>query len=359
MSFHSRLRKVQQALQEASCDALLVEDGINLFYLTGLNLSAGTLIAHAEGAHLFVDNRYFELCQKNSPFPVVLANQNTVQDFLDYQACAYIRTVGINSDTITVKAFQELEKQIGIDRLILLDNPIKKIRSIKDEGEIALLKKAAFLGSQGFDFAKSLLRVGIMEKEIALELEIYWKKLGSKGLAFDPIIAFGANSSMPHYRAGDAKLISGQPVLIDIGVNLQHYHSDMTRMVFFDRIDPKMKLIYQIVLEAQLAALEQCRPGVPVGHIDIAARQIIQAAGHGEHFTHSIGHGVGLEIHEFPSLRNKPPYSALLLEPGMVITIEPGIYLPGIGGVRIEDTVVITQSGYENLTNRTKELSIL
>jgi Xaa-Pro aminopeptidase len=164
---------------------------------------------------------------------------------------------------------------------------------------------------------------------------------------------------MPHYRASKGKLEKGQPIQIDIGVIDRHYHSDMSRVVFFGKPSSEMRKIYDIVLKAQLAALNQCRPGIKIGDLDQTAREIISKAGYGDKFTHSLGHGVGLEIHESPLLRNKPPHSEEFLQPGMVITIEPGIYLSGIGGVRIEDTVVITDDGYENLTNRPKEMLII
>ncbi len=356
MSYADRLHRVQQILQQKGCDALLVEDGINLYYLTGLELSAGTLIVQESGAHLFVDNRYYELCKKRSPFPVVLIDQGVISDLLGHPECASIRNLGFNSESLSFKAYQEMENKLkGKVILVPLDNPMNSIRAIKDSDEIALLKEAADLGSKGFDFVCTLLKEGISEAEVARELEIFWKRLGSKGVAFDPIIAFGANSSMPHYRAGEAKLQRGEPVLIDIGVNLKHYHSDMTRVVFFGEPKQPMREIYDIVLQAQEAALKVCKPGTLIGEVDQAARGLIAAAGYGERFTHSIGHGIGLEIHEYPILRNKPPMKDVPLQIGMAITIEPGIYLPGVGGVRIEDTVIITGTGYENLTNRPKK----
>lgn len=164
---------------------------------------------------------------------------------------------------------------------------------------------------------------------------------------------------MPHYRAGNTKLKQGMPILIDIGVNYRHYHSDMTRVVFLGEPDPKLKTIYHIVEKAQKEALQLCKPGTLIGELDRAARGYIESQGYGDHFGHGLGHGVGLEIHELPNVRNKPPFNSMVLLPGMVITIEPGIYIPDIGGVRIEDTIVITENGHENLTERSKELNIL
>ncbi len=351
MNYKERLEKIQNELKRKNCDALLVDDAVNLYYLTGMSLSAGSLIISEKDAVLLVDGRYEELCRKKAPTKVALTPQVTLKELT-----SDFRTLGFNSETLSYKAYQELEKQLPKITLIPLENIIRELRGIKDPEEIALLKEAAELGSQGFDFLCTLIKAGITESELAQELEIFWKRKGSKGLAFDPIIAFGSNTSMPHYRAAQSKLELGMPIQIDIGVNDRHYHSDMSRVVFFGEPSEQMKTIYHIVLQAQLAALEKCRPGTLVGHLDETARALITDAGYGPHFTHSLGHGVGLEIHEYPTLRNKVPFSDVTLKPGMVITIEPGIYLSGIGGVRIEDTIVITDDGYENLTNRPKEL---
>jgi Xaa-Pro aminopeptidase len=221
------------------------------------------------------------------------------------------------------------------------------------------LRKAANLGTEGFEYLLEIIREGISEAELAVELEIFWKRKGSRGLSFQPIIAFGASSSMPHWRASSARLKKGDAILIDIGVHYHHYHSDMTRVVYFKEADPKMVEIHSIVQEAQQLALSLCKPGVKIGELDKTARDSITKRGYGAHFTHSLGHGIGLEIHELPTLRSGSPQSDLLLEPGMCITIEPGIYLAGVGGVRLEDTVVITESGYENLTKPSKDVRVV
>ena len=357
--YQKRLEKLQNLLKEISCDGYLIEDPINLYYLTGLNLSTGLLLVHAHGAHLLVDSRYYELCKTHSPIPVILTLPKE-RAFIDLlKGCSEIKILAFSSDSTSYQRYMELEncvKETALQssaRKISLSpaiNLVKQLRSIKDPEEIVCLRDAAALGSQGFTFVCSLLRDGISEIEIARELEIFWKQRGSKTVAFDPIIAFGANSSMPHHRAGPTKLKKGDTVLIDIGVNFNHYHSDMTRVVFFDGADPKILSIYAIVKEAQAAALALCRPGTLIGDLDSAARDLIASHGYGSHFTHSLGHGIGLEIHEGPTLRNVPQVKDIPLQAGMVITIEPGIYLPGVGGVRLEDTVVITAEGYENLT---------
>ncbi len=343
-----------EALQKTNETALLIDDPINMYYLTGMELTAGKVLVHKNGAYLIVDSRYFEACSKKSPISVVLSKPDTVWELL---ASNGLKKLAFSSEKTSFQQYVELQKtaQIKNIELIPANRPVETLRLIKDKYEIDLLRDAASVGSAGFDFVCTLLREGITEVEIAVELEIFWKRRGSKGLGFDPIIAFGHNSSMPHYRPGNTQLLFGQPVLIDIGVNWKHYHSDMTRVVFFGNPDPRIETIYEIVREAQERALHICKPGTTIGELDDAARGFINSKGYGDQFTHNLGHGVGLEIHEAPTVRNIPPHGEMQLKPGMVITIEPGIYLPDVGGVRIEDTVVITGEGHENLTKRSTQ----
>lgn len=362
MPYLARLEKVQKKIKEAECDALIVDDSTNLLYLTGLELSAGTLLVHHRGAELIVDGRYFEMCQKRAPVGSHPLETLPLEKLLQEPEFKHIKRIGFDQETTSFRQYtklQELLKEIPSVSLVPTDTIVLRTRMRKDPIEIETLREAALLGSQGYDYICSLLKEGITEAEVAVELEIFWKRRGSKALAFSPIIAFGAGSSMPHYRTGNVPLRKGDTVLLDIGVNLKHYHSDMTRVLFFGEPVPQMKEIYEIVRQAQEAALDICVPGTTIGDLDDAARNLIAEAGYGDRFTHGLGHGVGLEIHELPVIRNRPPFNAIKLEPGMVITIEPGIYLPDIGGVRIEDTVVITETGHENLTQRPKELRVV
>lgn len=339
-----RFERLQEQLLQQGCDAFLVEDKINLYYYTGLELSAGLLIASGTGGTLLVDSRYFENATQKSPFQVLLMEQNSLKGLLKKH-----KTVGADGSLVTHQKFKEWEALSPEVNWKSLPNTLRMIRMIKDPCEIEALRQAATLGLAGFNFLEGEFREGISERELAQELEIFWKRGGSKGVAFEPIIAFGEASSMPHYRSGEKKLRHGEHILVDIGVNLAHYHSDRTRVFFFGTPDPKITQLYQLVQEAQKAALDICKPGTALGELDKAARQVIAAEGYGEQFTHSLGHGVGLEIHEEPFLRSKPPYGEMLLQERMVITLEPGIYLPGKGGVRYEDTVLVTNNGYEIL----------
>lgn len=353
IDYQNRIDRLQRSLKKHSCDGVLIEDPTNLYYLTGCDVSTGKLIVDQKKAHLLVDNRYYEKCQQQCPFSVLLYQKE--QSLSDFFASSKIETLGFCATHTSYARYLQLQKSLKKQKLKSLSNPIGELRCIKDASEIQLLREAAKLGCEGFDFVCSQLKAGVTEKDLALELEIFWRRKGGKALAFDPIIAFGANSSMPHYRVGEDRLKPGQPVLIDIGVNYKHYHSDMTRVLFFGEPDPKMIEIYEIVREAQEEALSYCQPGTLIGKLDEVARQLIEGRGYGENFTHSLGHGIGLEIHESPLVRSTSQDKDSPLEPGMVLTIEPGIYIPNFGGVRIEDTVVITEDGHENLTNRPKE----
>lgn len=366
MNYKARIRHVQKYLRSNKLDALLIDNVLNIFYLTGIELSLGTLLITQTFARLVVDNRYYESCKKHSPVPLILLKQNWLSNLLGKKQCSKIHTLGFDSENTSYDKYLAHRKDIGVLKkeskgarkvqLKPVKNPIRYLRAVKDHDEIKALKKAAKLGSEGYDFVCSILKTGITELDVAQQLEIFWKQKGSKGVAFESIIAFGANSSMPHYKPSTDRLKKGLPVLIDIGVNLNHYHSDMTRVPFYGKPSKKMEEIYSVVLEAQEEAISLCAPGVSLSAIDAAARDHIASRGYGKFFTHSLGHGIGLEVHENPFFKKTED---TVLQEGMVITIEPGVYLPGTGGVRIEDTILITNKGHENLTKRPKELLVL
>lgn len=348
---NSRILQVQKKLAEWQVNGLLVENKIDLFYLTGLSLSAGKLLITAQGAALVVDGRYEEIARRSTSLRVLLDSFESFRELIKP-----FSHLGFDGATLSWEAVKRLMQDFPKHHWKSIPSPLKTIRAIKDTGEIEKLKKAAKLGSEGFDYLKTLLKEGVVEKELAYKLDLFWKERGGKGLAFEPIIAFGENTALPHYHAGKGRLKKGDPILIDIGVVFEDYHSDMTRTLFFGDPSSKMKELYSIVHEAQKRALKEISPLKKVGEIDRAARHYIAEKGYGEAFTHSLGHGVGLEIHEWPFLRNKEPYAETPLQEGMCVTVEPGIYLPGTGGVRIEDTVLVTSSGYESLTQRSSDL---
>lgn len=332
----NRIEKVQRKLSEWSVDILVVENPIDIFYLTQQQISAGRLIVEENSSSLYVDGRYFEACKKEASIPVFLEKEK-------YPSFSNKR-VGFDANATTFDKYEKLSASGG--ECIALKSPMHMIRAIKEESEISLLRSAAKLGFEGLNFAISQIRTGIEEKELSAELEIFWKKNGSDRLAFLPIIAFGINTAYPHHHSGKNKLTNDGAVLLDIGVVKDHYNSDLTRVVFRETYDKKLEEIYSVVKEAQKRALAICKPGTPISEVDRAARGYIEMAGYGQFFTHNLGHGVGLEIHEEPKMS---PKSDEKLQQGMVVTIEPGVYLPGIGGVRLEDTIVITSNGNEIL----------
>lgn len=339
---NSRISSLNTYLQKRKLDGCVITHPIDLLYLTGLKLSSGSLYVVDGKACLFVDGRYLQLAQEKNPCQVTLTSEDNVRSFVKKN-----KRLAFDSDKTSYDNYLELKKII--DKLEPFPNLLKELRVIKDAGELKSIVKSARLLWKGFEHLKKHLKTGISEKEVALDFEIFCRKNGAEKLAFDPIVAFGAATAMPHYRAGDAKLKKADVVLVDIGVVVEGYHSDMTRVIFWGKANPRLKQIYAVVRDAQKAALKICRPGMTVGKLDEAARKVMKEAGLEEHFLHSLGHGVGLEIHEYPRLSCTGSDSGVVLRPGMVITIEPGLYLPGVGGIRYEDTVILTEMGCKNL----------
>ncbi|NGX60899.1 MAG: putative peptidase [Chlamydiae bacterium] len=342
-----RIERVQNRLKEENVDWLYIDDPTDLFYLTGKEVSTGKLFLSPKEAFFFIDGRYFEECQEIDFLSLHLLS--TLPELLPLQG----KTIGFGAQNTLYSTFQEL-KEKGAE-LIPVDPLLQNIRQIKEPEEQDLLRESAALGSSGYDYLLSILEEGITEKEVARKLEIFWLESGGEGLAFSPIVSFGADTSKPHYHPQEKPLQKAGLILLDIGVVLNHYHSDMTRVVTLGTPTNEMEKVYEIVREAQRKALALCCPGTPIQNLEKAVRSWIERNGYGEYFPHSLGHGIGLKTHESPFFRK----SDLLLEEGMVITIEPGIYLPKVGGVRLEDTVLITKTGYENLTNRPIPPSLL
>ena len=340
--YKTRLSKLQDIITTNTLDALIVEAPTNILYLTGLELSKGLIMVTKKGSStLFVDGRYYEDCKERSPFPVELFDPKALHTKTSER-------IGFDSSRTTYSEFMAL-KEVFTTQLVAIENPFKTVRAIKDTDECNALRRSAALASDGFKHGCSLLKEGISEREIATEIEIFWKRRGAEGPSFDINVSFGINSAFPHHHAGNDTLKTGDIVLMDIGTTLDGYASDMTRVVAFGTPNQKLVEIYDIVKSAQQSALDICRPGSTLGALDSAARDVITAAGYGEFFTHGLGHGIGLDVHEHPFVRNREPFASIPLEPGMAITIEPGIYLPDLGGIRIEDTIIITNDGHENL----------
>ena len=330
-------------LQVRGC---LIEEPMSLFYLTGLQLSLGKLWVTPKKACLFVDGRYIQACKESSPVPAVLVTDKAIQKFI---ADEELKSVGFDSQATSYERFKALKKSFPKIQWHPIPKLLKEIRAVKDAKEITLMKKSAQLLWKGFEHIKSILKVGITELEVAREFEIYCLQHGARGLAFEAIIAFGENSAKPHYHPGAVKLKKNMLVLVDIGVDVDHYHSDMTRIVFFGDVDLRLREIYAVVRKSQRAAFKACRPGVTAGDLEQVSLKVIRDAGMEHLLLHRLGHGIGLETHEFPSLTSAGDDKTAVLKPGMAVTLEPGLYIPGIGGVRYEDTVIVTPKGAMNL----------
>jgi len=332
----NRLHEIQKTLRN---ETLLIEEPLHLFYLLGLDISAGMLLISSSKAQLFVDGRYLQVCQKKSPIRTVLYSD---EEFKKFGPSLYF-----DADHMTFARVEDLKK-LGFT-LMPKKDPLLPLMAVKEKGEIEKMRKSIALCRKGYKEIKKHLKVGITEKELALLFSLFTLKHGAI-LSFDAIIAFGENAALPHHKPTTRRLKKGEGVLIDIGVNMNHYASDMTRTLFFGPPPSFLKEIYDVVEKANKSAIALCKKGEKIGNLDQAARKVIAEHGFDEYFVHSLGHGIGLKTHEYPRLKSGGVNSEDLLQSGMVITIEPGIYLPQKGGVRIEDMVLIKDKSCEILT---------
>lgn len=318
--------------------------------------SDGIVLAFPEKAYLLIDFRYIEKAKNTVTDAEVIELkklQPQVSELLKKHGASRI---SVESDAMTIRQlniYKHSFREVGFDDSNALSDAIKKLRMAKDDEEISSIRKAQEIAETAFDELLPFIRAGVTEREIALELNRLMFLHGAEDLSFETIALAGANTSMPHGVPSDKKVEEGEFVLLDFGAVWNGYHSDMTRTVCVGKPSEEMKKVYNIVLEAQLAGLESAKAGITGRELDRISRDIIKKAGYGEFFGHSLGHGVGLEIHEAP---NASPGNKLPLNEGAVVTIEPGIYLAGKFGVRIEDFVILTENGCENLTKCAKKL---
>ena len=327
-------------------DALWIEDVTDIRYLTGVALSRGLVLRTGRESALFVDGRYIASARAHARCPTFLWERETPWQWLRERG---VKTLGFDSAKTTVDQLEALKRQAAGFELVGISAPLKKERSLKRPDELALLRRAARLTLEGIEHIRGKLREGITELDIAWEFEVFVRTHGASGLSFEPIIAFGENSAYPHHRAGATKLRRDQLVLMDVGAIVEGYRGDFTRMHRFGQIAPELEHMITLVEDAKTAAEMLIRPGQLVETLDRAARQVFASQDVEALFVHGLGHGVGLETHECPSLKATGPDAKVPLEPGMVITIEPGLYREGFGGVRIEDMVVVTEHGAEKL----------
>jgi len=306
------------------------------------------LLVSEAGAEFFTDSRYSEAANKKiRSMPVYEISQSAFKHVAERLKRMKIRRLGFEESDLSYQSFCMLASAVGENKLRPTSGVVERLRLIKDEAEVACIRRAARISASGLKYIHHLLLEGAQEREIAIELELFFSLNGAEKAAFPTIVAFGRHSSMPHHRNSRYRLKPGNPILIDFGARFEGYNSDLTRTATLHTIPHRFKEIYQIVLEAQLKAIEKIRPGAKLCRIDEAARGCIAGFGYGKNFRHGLGHGLGLEVHEGPILKQGSPDYC---RKGMVFTVEPGIYLPGWGGVRIEDDVLVTVKGCEVLT---------
>ena len=356
MSLTARKKRAAAAAKGAGVDALLITLGTDVRYLSGFTGSSAALVLAAGRAVLFTDGRYTAQARAEAAGArVVIAKKPAVIAACEWLAAAGVRRCGFDGAHTTVAALETMRQAVPArvrrGMFVAVGSPVAKLREIKDEEEIEKVRAAAALGCELFAGMLTYLDAGQTETEVAATLEYAARMAGAEGMSFETIVASGERSALPHGRATGAKLPRRGFVTLDFGVVLDGYLSDMTRTVHLGKAMPGERDVYDFVLEAQEAAVAAVAPGVTAGEVDEAARSVLRRAKLDRYFSHSTGHGVGLEIHEGPRLAAK---QTQVLEQGMVITIEPGVYMPGKFGVRIEDMVLVTAAGCEVLTPSVK-----
>lgn len=352
-----RIQKLKERFEDLKIDGILIANPFNRLYLSDFTGTSGYLLIGKNKSIIITDFRYIEQAHNQcTGYEIIDQGKDFYKTLFKAIQDTNIRNLGIEENHITLRQFGEYEKKLSSIKLVPVRGEIKKFREIKDIMEISKIRKAAEITDNAFEHILKYIRPGITEKEIAIELEYFMKKQGASAVSFETIVASGERSSMPHGAASLKKIEYKDTVTLDFGCIYEGYCSDMTRTVFVGEAKKEMNDIYRIVLEAQQAALQVLKPGLLCKDVDACAREIISRYGYGENFGHGLGHSVGLEVHEEPAVSSK---SERILEPGMVVTIEPGIYLEGVGGVRIEDLVLITESGYENFVKVSKKLTIV
>ena len=352
----NRLERMRQQMLEEQIDAYVVIRPENGRYLSGFSGGEATLYISSDKALLLTDFRYIEQAKAQAPdFEVIKVGQ---QDHFATLAEVgqQARRVGFEGDYITYMDFGKLKKAFLQAEILSLPDLVSHLRSVKDESEIKLIRQAVTIADDAFADVLRSIEIGLTEEEIGLNLEFSMRRAGASGGSFEFIIASGIRSAMPHGTASTKRVQLGEFLTMDFGAIYQGYCSDITRTVFLGNPEDKHQEVYEIVLAAQRAGIKAVAPGRTGKEVDAVARKIIEEAGYGEYFGHGLGHSVGLAIHEGPNLNMREDR---VLEPGMVVTVEPGIYIPDWGGVRIEDIVLVTENGCEVLTRAPKEFIIL
>lgn len=352
----SRVANLRKEMIEEDISSFLITSSYNLRYLTGFTGTTGVALITLEEAFFITDFRYTEQAETQCEGYKIVQNHGPIFDVVaDLVEEKELINLAFEEATVSFKEYVQLEMILEVD-LIPVSGMIEELREIKDDSEIEIIQKACEIADQAFSHILTYIKPGMTEIQVANELDFHMRSLGASSVSFETIVASGLRSAMPHGVASEKVIEQGDFITIDFGCYYQGYVSDMTRTISLGEPSEKLKEIYQIVKEAQQKVLDIDKPGMTGAELDAVARDFITSKGYGEAFGHSTGHGIGLEIHEGP---NVSKMAEKVFVSGNVITNEPGIYLPGIGGVRIEDDMLVTDNGIKRLTHSEKELIIL
>ncbi len=352
--YPARVERLRDALPGK--DALLILGEKNIRYLTGFTGSDGALMVGPDWLTLLVDGRYVTQARQETVGAEIFEFRIRAEGIESVARRQKVGAVDFESPVLTVDEYLRLQEKLSGVTLRPLSGELQSLRAVKDEGEIGCIAEAARIASEALAGVLAMVRPGVREKEIAVELEYRMQRTGAELAAFETIVASGPNAALPHATPGFRTLGPGDCVVIDYGAVSGGYHSDETCTFFVERVDPRQREAYDRVKQAHDRAIRAIRAGVSCGEIDRIARTCLDEAGLGEYFSHGTGHGVGLDVHEGPRLARGREET---LQAGMVVTVEPGVYLPGLWGVRIEDTILVTDGGCRILTGSPKELTIL
>jgi Xaa-Pro aminopeptidase len=355
--FEARRQAVADGLGERKLDAMLIAAGPNLRYLTGFTGDNGNLLLLKGRAILFTDPRFEIQAAQETTCRVKIAKGPLVVEVVSAIRRLGVSCIGYEPARLTCEAFDALRSRLPMKGTLKpAAGWVEQLRMVKSVSEIEMIRRSVQTNSRAFEQAAAHVRPGMKESDLAAELEYRMRRLGAEKPSFETIVAGGARSALPHAQPTGARLENGQLVVVDMGAQQEGYASDMTRMLHIGAPSAKVKRMYRAVLEAQLAGVDAVQAGARTARVDAAARNVLKGYGLDRAFVHSTGHGLGLEIHEPPRIGRR---DKMRLAAGMAITIEPGVYLEGFGGIRIEDTVLVTETGCEILTPTSKELRVV
>jgi Xaa-Pro aminopeptidase len=355
--FEKRQRSVQEIIDFNQLDGILFTNLENIRYFCGFTGSDGALLIVRKETFFLTDSRYWTQAEEEVKQSRIIHYKKKPDGIASLLSDLKLKKVGVEGSSFTLSSYQFLMKKLGGEvEFISLEDEIKNLRAAKDPQELSLIRAAIDLSTRSFTHIMEMLKEGSVEREVALEMEFFMKKNGAEATGFDIIIASGKRSALPHGRASAKRIDKGDFILIDFGLRVQGYHSDQTRTLVCGKPTSEQSKIHQIVKEAHDLAIKAIRPGIPICEIDRMARDHIKNQGYGDYFGHGLGHGIGLAVHEDPVVNGE---NKGLIQEGMVFTVEPGVYIPQWGGVRIEDMILVTSQGAEPLTYLPAELTVV